>query len=219
MVRAPSQDPTACKVMQLLLRYRTPGTQKLKLSHLTKEGASHAETSLTAKPSCKDEARVGQQGTLTRVWAKKGSRPRAPRDRRYDWAYIFGAACPARGACAALVLPRADTHAFNLHLAEISKAVAEGAHAVVILDGAGYHGARQLELPENLTLFRLPPYAPELNSAENIWEYLRKNKLANSIFETYDDIVEACCNAWSFFANDPAAVASITNRNWAKVSA
>jgi len=117
------------------------------------------------------------------------------------------------------VLPRADTHAFNLHLAEISKAVAEGAHAVVILDGAGYHGARQLELPANLTLIRLPPYAPELNSAENIWEYLRKNKLANSIFETYDDIVEACCNAWSFFANDPAAVASITNRNWAKVSA
>jgi len=79
------------------------------------------------------------------------------------------------------VLPRADTPAFNLHLAEISKAVAEGAHAVVILDGAGYHGARQLELPENLTLIRLPPYAPELNSAENIWEYLRKNKLANSI--------------------------------------
>ncbi len=173
---------------------------------------------MTAKPSCKDEARVGQQGTLTRVWAKKGLRPRAPRDRRYDWAYIFGAACPERGACAALVLPRADAHAFNLHLAEISKAVAEGAHAVVILDGAGYRDAGHIEIPANLTLIRLPTYAPELNSAENIWEYLRKNKLANSIFETYDDIVEGFCNAWSFFANDPAAVSSITNRNWAKVS-
>ena len=117
------------------------------------------------------------------------------------------------------MLPRADTHAFNLHLAQISKAVAEGAHAVVILDGAGYHGSGQLVLPANLTLIRLPPYAPELNSAENIWEYLRKNKLANSIFKTYDDIVEACCNAWNFFANDPDAVASITNRSWAKVSA
>lgn len=81
--------------------------------------------------------------------------------------------------------------------------MAEGAHAVVILDGAGYHGAGHLELPANLTLVRLPPYAPELNSAENIWEYLRKNKLANSIFETYDEIVEACSNAWNFFATDP----------------
>ena len=110
------------------------------------------------------------------------------------------------------MLPRADTPAFNLHLAEISKAVAEGAHAVVILDGAGYHGARQLELPENLTLIRLPPYAPELNSAENIWEYLRKNKLANSIFETYDDIVEACCNAWSF-----SVMASTTTRKLCQI--
>lgn len=94
----------------------------------------------------------------------------------------------------------------------------QGAHAVVILDGAGYHGAGHLEIPANLTLIRLPPYAPELNSAENIWEYLRKNKLANSIFETYDDIVEACCNAWSFFASDPEAVSSITSRDWAKVN-
>lgn len=116
------------------------------------------------------------------------------------------------------MLPRADTHAFNLHLAEISKAVAEGAHAVVIVDGAGYHGAGHLKLPDNLTLIRLPPYAPELNSAENIWAYLRQNKLANSVFETYDDIVEACCKAWSFFANDPAVVTSVTARDWATVS-
>ena len=97
--------------------------------------------------------------------------------------------------------------------------MAQGAHAVIILDGAGYHGAAHLDIPENLTLIRLPPYAPELNSAENIWEYLRKNRLANSIFETYDDIVEACCNAWSFFASDPDAVSSINSRDWAKVNA
>jgi len=65
----------------------------------------------------------------------------------------------------------------------------------------------------------LPPYSPELNSTENIWEYLRKNKLANSVFETYGDIVEACCKAWNFFANDPKAVTSITARKWATVSA
>lgn len=152
------------------------------------------------------------------MWARKGTRPRAPRDRRYDWAYIFGAACPQRGIGAALVLPHSDAQAFNLHLAEIGKRVAEGAHAVVIIDGAGYHGAGALRVPDNLTLIRLPPYSPELNAAENIWAYLRQNKLANSVFETYDDIVEACCQAWTFFTQDPKTVTSITSRKWAQVT-
>lgn len=64
----------------------------------------------------------------------------------------------------------------------------------------------------------LPPYSPELNAAENIWEYLRKNKLANSVFETYDDIVDPCCDAWAFFVKDPNVVTSVTSRRWAKVN-
>ncbi|MBT7341922.1 MAG: IS630 family transposase, partial [Rhodobacteraceae bacterium] len=70
-----------------------------------------------------DEARVGQQGTLTRIWAKRGTRPRAPRDTRYKWSYIFGAACPARGSAAGLILPYVNTEAMGLHLDEITKAV------------------------------------------------------------------------------------------------
>jgi transposase len=85
-----------------------------------------------------------------------------------------------RGARAAL----SNAEMFNLHLLEISKVVAPGAHAVVILDGAGYHGAGKVEVPDNFTLIKLPPYSPELNSIENVWEYLRKNKLANSVWNT-----------------------------------
>ena len=77
---------------------------------------------MTNKPSCKDEARVGRQGTLTRVRARRGTRPRAPRDRRHAWAYLFGAVCPERAVGAALVLPYADTEATGLHLAEIGRA-------------------------------------------------------------------------------------------------
>jgi hypothetical protein len=164
-----------------------------------------------------DEARVGQQGTLTRVWARRGSRPRAPRDTRYQWAYLFGAVCPARGAAAGLVLPCVNTAAMNAHLAEIARSVAPGAHALLILDGAGWHGARHLKVPDNITLLPLPPYAPELNPVENVWAYLRANRLAISVFDTYDDIVEACCKAWNCFTNDPAAITSITSRNWAQV--
>lgn len=163
-----------------------------------------------------DEARVGQQGTLTRIWADRGSRPRAPRDTRYEWAYIFGAVCPERAETAALVMPRADTHAMNAHLTEIAKTVRPEAHAILVLDGAGWHSAKALRIPKNITLLRLPPYAPELNSIENVWAYLRANKLAISVFDTYDQIVDRCCDAWNFFANDKKAVRSITAREYAK---
>lgn len=166
-----------------------------------------------------DEARIGQQGTITRIWAKRGSRPRAPRDRRYEWAYIFGAVCPQRGASAGLVLPCANAKAMNLHLLEISRQISPGAHALLIFDGAGYHHKDALDIPENITLTQLPPYSPELNPVENVWEYLRGNKLANTVFETYDEIVSKACEAWMFLANDKTRIASITSRDWATVNA
>jgi hypothetical protein len=140
------------------------------------------------------------------------------RDTRYQSASIFGAVCPARGVGAALVMPRADTEAMTEHLAEISRHVAEDAHAVVVLDGAGWHGSDDLVVPENTTAIELPPYSPELNPAENIWEYLRKNKLANRLYDTYEDIVDVCCAAWNALIEDPARITSIASRDWANVS-
>lgn len=163
-----------------------------------------------------DEARVGQQGTLTRVWARRGTRPRAPRDRRYSWAYLFGAVCPERAVDAALVLPRADAAAMSLHLAEIGRQVAVGAHAVVVLDGAGWHSAGNLVVPDNLTLLPLPPYSPELNPVENIWQYLRQNQLSHRVWEGYGAIVESCCKAWNALVIEPGRIASITRRDWAR---
>jgi hypothetical protein len=140
------------------------------------------------------------------------------RDTRYEWAYIFGAVCPERATGAALVLPFADTWAMNLHLTEIARTVAPGAHAVLVLDGAGWHGGKDLAVPDNISLLTLPPYAPELNPVENVWEYLRGNGLSNTVFDGYDAIVDACCVAWNFFASEPDTVTSITSRSWAEVS-
>lgn len=117
-----------------------------------------------------------------------------------------------------LVLPFVSTEAMNAHLAEISRNVAVGTHAVLILDGAGWHGANALVVPDNLSLLTLPPYSPELNPVENIWQYLRANWLAISVFDSYNAIVDACCAAWNRFANDPKTVTSITSRAWAQVS-
>ena len=113
-------------------------------------------------------------------------------------------------------MPYADTHAMAQHLVEISANVAPGSHALVVADRAGWHGSATLSVPDNITLMPLPSAAPELNPQENVWEWLRKNKLAMRIFDSYDHIVEACCQAWNDFIADPATVASVTRRDWAK---
>ena len=117
------------------------------------------------------------------------------------------------------MLPFADTAAMNAHLAEIARTIAPGAHAVLVLDGAGWHRGEALDVPENLSLLLLPPYAPELNPVENVWQFLRSNWLAISVFDGHDAIVDACCTAWNRFVSDPATVSSITTRSWAEVSA
>jgi hypothetical protein len=96
--------------------------------------------------------------------------------------YIFGAICPARGTGAGLVLPRCNTTAMALHLAEISQTVTPGAHAVVLLDQAGWHLSDKLDIPANITLMPLPPKSPELNPVENIWQFIRENWLSNRVF-------------------------------------
>lgn len=119
---------------------------------------------------------------------------------------------------AGLVLPAANGHAMNEHLAEISRQVDHGAHAVVILDGAGWHqpGAR-LRVPDNISLLPLPPYSPELNPVENVWQFLRQNHLSNRVYDTYDAIVDACCDAWNALVAEPARITSIATRDWAAV--
>lgn len=106
----------------------------------------------------------------------------------------------------------------NLHLAEISTKVVAGAHAVLVLDGAGWHmtGGR-LQVPANVTLLHLPPYSPELNPVENVWAYLRSNKLSNRVFDDYDAIVQACCEAWNSLIAAPERITSIATRTWTEV--
>ena len=162
-----------------------------------------------------DEARIGQKNKITRRWAKRGTRPSAPKDQRTASAYTFGAICPAHGKGAGLVLPRCTTTGMSLHLAEISRHVAAGAQAILVLDGAGWHGAAALALPENITLLPLPPYSPELNPVENVWQYLRQNQLSLRVWPDYEAIVETCCRAWNALMAMPDRIASITRREWA----
>jgi DDE superfamily endonuclease len=164
-----------------------------------------------------DEMRLGQKNGLVRQWARRGTRPRQPADQRYESAYLFGAICPARGTGAALAMPYADTEAMQRHLEEISRTVARGAHAVLLLDRAGWHTTANLVIPKNLTLIFLPSRAPELNPVENIWQYLRQTWLSNRVFDTYEAIIEAACEAWRKLLDQPATITSIGLRDWAHI--
>ena len=152
-----------------------------------------------------------------RQWARRGTRPRQPADQRYESAYLFGAICPARGTGAALAMPYADTEAMQVHLDEISRTVARRAHAILLLDRAGWHTTSNLVVPKNMTLVFLPSRAPELNPVENVWQYIRANWLSNRVFETYEAIVDAACEAWRKLLAQPQTITSIGMRDWAKV--
>ena len=143
----------------------------------------------------------------------------AVRDNRHESAYLFGAICPERAVGAAIVMPWVNSEAMSAHLAEISRCVHPDAHAVLVCDGAGWHQTGQrLTVPSNITLLRLPPYAPELNPIENVWQYLRANQLSVIVWDGYDAVVDACCNAWNWLMADQDRIVSITTRTWAQVN-
>jgi DDE superfamily endonuclease len=87
--------------------------------------------------------------------------------------------------------------------------------AILLLDQAGWHGAKALKVPSNISLLQLPPRAPELNGQENIWQFMRQNWLSNRIFKSFDDIVHHCCYAWNTLIDQPWKIMSIARRDWA----
>jgi transposase len=112
------------------------------------------------------------------------------------------------------VLPACNTEAMQLHLDEIATKVTPGALAILILDQAGWHGAKTLKVPRNISLLPLPPRSPELNPQENIWQYMRQNWLSNRVFKSFDDIVDHCCFAWNTLIDQPWKIMSIARRDW-----
>lgn len=160
-------------------------------------------------------ARIGQKNKITRRWARRGAQPRAPHDQRTKWAYIFGSICSAEGKGAGLVMPWCDTEAMQTHLLEISATVAAEAHAILILDQAGWHLSGKLVVPANLTLLPLPPRSPEMNPVKTSGSSSATTRLSNRVFKGYDDIVAHGCDAWNELMDQPWRIRSIGRREWA----
>lgn len=161
-----------------------------------------------------DEARVGQKGRATHVWYEKGVRPLGVHAVGFASAWLFGAVCPARDTAVALVLPEVSTAAMNRFLAEVSRSLPERTHAVLVLDQAGWHTSRRLDVPVNLTLASLPPYSPELNPVEKLWQYLRERFFSHRVLPSLDAVIDAACDAWSRLVAEPGRVRSLTAFPW-----
>ena len=159
-----------------------------------------------------DECRIGQQGTLTRCWAPTGSWPTAVKQTEYEWIYLLGAVNPLTGASSALVAPTVNTDYMNHHLKFISEEVGPDAHVILVLDQAGWHTAKALKIPENISLLYLPAYSPELNAVERLWEYFKSHYLSNVACTDYDDLLDKCTVAWNQIT--PEQFCSICNTKW-----
>ncbi|POB16808.1 IS630 family transposase [Vibrio vulnificus] len=161
-----------------------------------------------------DEARFGQQNTTTRLWAERGSRPRVVKQQQFEYAYLFGSVCPARGIGEAMVVPWVNKNIMVEHLKQLSAVTEKGRHAVVIMDGAGWHTNDIAEPFDNVSIIKLPPYSPELNPIEQVWSWLRQHSLANQSFADYDYIVSKVCRAWNSFLECSARVRQMCSRSW-----
>ena len=156
-----------------------------------------------------DEARFGQHGTMTRVWARIGSRPRAIRQTQYDYLYVFSAVCPETGDAGGLITPHVNTDTMNAFLEQFSRELPADVHAAMILDRAGWHVASALRVPDNVTLVHLPPKSPELNPAENLWHYLRSHYWSNRLYKTWEDLKQAATTAWRATCLTPDLIKSV----------
>jgi len=143
-----------------------------------------------------DEARVGQQGTLTRVWTRTGSRPVVVKQCEYEWVYLWAAADVFSGDSIAMVTPTVNTGLMQMFVDGLSGHVDTDEIAILVLDNAGWHRAKDLVWPTNVIPLFLPPYSPELNTAENLWQWLRSQYLSNQVFEDVGDLLRKTDDSW-----------------------
>jgi transposase len=156
-----------------------------------------------------DEARFGQKGTLTTVWAERGTRPTAPKQTAYGNLHVLTAVCPATGRAEGLISPHLNAAVVQVFLDGLSATIPAGVHVVLVWDGAGYHAAKGLRVPANLTVVGRPPYSPELNPVERLWLYLRQHHWSNRVYEDVDAVEEAATVGWRAVCLDAERVRSI----------
>jgi putative transposase len=138
------------------------------------------------------------------------------RQTQYGFVYVLAATCSETGQAEGLIAPRLDTGIVNLFLAQLSATLASDVQAVLVWDRAGYHRAKALICPANITLVSLPPYSPELNPVENLWHYLRSHHWSNRKYNSVDDLFDAAETAWRASCLDEDIIRTVCRASYAE---
>jgi hypothetical protein len=157
-----------------------------------------------------DEGCFGRISRPKSCWAPPGVRPLAPAQVVREAVYVFAAVAPSIGEMCSLILPRVNTVMMNLFLEHVSQTF-PSYFLVMQVDQASWHLSKSLVIPENIRLIKQPPYSPEVNPVEHIWDDIREKYFHNQVFSSLDLLVDQLCHALNTFADDPSRITSMTN--------
>ena len=160
-----------------------------------------------------DEGRFGLLGTPRRCWAPRGTRPVVGARLERKFSYAFTAVSPHDGVMDSLILPWVNAQTMSLFLAIVAERHAEE-FVVMVMDQAGWHIAGDLLVPQNMRIVLLPPYSPELNPAEHVWETLREDCFANTVFTSLDAVERALSAGLVALEIDPSRTQRLTGFDW-----
>jgi putative transposase len=163
-----------------------------------------------------DEGRFGRISDCRSCWAPKGMRPKAPRQIVRTFLYVYAAICAALGKITSLILPYANTDMMNLFLQEVAEDFKDY-FVIMLIDRAGWHMSHRLKIPENIRFIPQPPYSPELNPVEHLWEYLREKATPNKAFRSLDQLQDALCKHLRELGDAPDTLRSMTDFPYLKV--
>jgi transposase len=164
-----------------------------------------------------DEGRFGRISETGSCWAPEGIRPKVPSQIVRTFVYVYAAVCMAMGKMTSLILPYANTDMMNLFLEEVSKDFHDY-FVIMVVDGASWHKSGGLRIPENIRLIYQPPYSPELNPVEHLWDELKEKYFRNRIFRSLDAVEQTLCEGLRKLQNNPERLRSMTNFRHLKVT-
>jgi transposase len=157
-----------------------------------------------------DEARFGRMNRPRPCWAPAGIRPKVAAQLIREYIYLYGAVAPKDGICVYLIMPTSNTACFQAFLDVLSRKFARQ-DILLVLDGAPNHRSGQLVVPDNITLLFLPPYSPELNPKENLWDEIREKIFKNYALKSIDHVRVKLHEAILYVEHNPDLVKSITS--------
>jgi len=185
---------------------------KKKLKSNLASAENDFDTSLVKLPIrlyFQDEARFGRINNISKCWCVKGVIPKVHQQQVREYSYVFSSICPETGNTYSLIMPRADSEAMNYFLQALS--VAKSKERIVLcLDKAGWHTTKLLIIPQNIILWHLPPYSPELNPVELFWRELRKKYFNNKTFNSMEDVDAHLMYAINDFTANKESIKKLT---------